>query len=147
MIDCKCSFAITLIKDDFSCQQAQSVARRGGPDIACASEAGSERCKQFYQQLKQVGLPAFDAEDDLLKTPASVYSKIQFGGLLALSKIVFTDTANEDSQEGVENTRVDNIFQLLELVEARYEVLSNIPYSELVDNMTAFKIKRKKIRH
>jgi len=139
MVDCKCSFAITLIKDDFACEQAQMVTRRSGPDTACASELGSQRCQQLYDELKAVGLPAFDAEDDLLKTPASVFSKIQFGGLLGLAKIIAKASSNESNI-----VRVENIYQLLEQAVIRYESLSNIPYPELVDTMTAFKIKRKR---
>lgn len=139
MVDCKCSFAITLIKDDFACEQAQMVTRRSGPDTACASELGSQRCQQLYDELKAVGLPAFDAEDDLLKTPASVFSKIQFGGLLGLAKIIAQASSNESNI-----VRVENIYQLLEQAVIRYESLSNIPYPELVDTMTAFKIKRKR---
>ncbi|MFK7815112.1 MAG: hypothetical protein AB8B92_02150 [Gammaproteobacteria bacterium] len=140
MIDCKCSFSITLIKEDFSCEKAQAVARRAGPDTACASESGSQRCQQVYAELRAVGLPAFDAEDDLLKTPASVFSKIQFGGLLGLANRV----AIGDSSDKSKVVRVDNIFQLLEQAVARYESVNNIPYMELVDTMTTFKIKRKR---
>jgi len=143
MIDCKCSFAITLIKDDYACEKAQMVTRRAGPDTACASELGSQRCQQLYTDLKAVGLPAFDAEDDLLKTPASVFSKIQFGGLLGLANIIASDSSNEPkSQSGL--TRVENIYQLIDQAVTRYESLSNVPYPELVDTMTAFKIKRKR---
>ncbi len=139
MIDCKCSFSITLIKEDFSCEQAQSVARRAGPDTACASESGSQRCQQLYAELKTVGLPAFDAEDDLLKTPASVFTKVQFGGLLGLANII----SNGDSKES-KIVRVDNIYQLVEQALVRYGSVDNFPYTELVDSMTAFKIKRKR---
>ncbi len=140
MIDCKCSFSITLIKEDFSCEQAQPVARRAGPDTACASKSGSQRCQQVYAELKAVGLSAFDAEDDLLKTPASVFSKIQFGGLLGIANMLATDDDSVQSKI----VSVDNIFQLLERAVVRYESVNNIPYTELVDAMTKFKIKRKR---
>ena len=139
MIDCKCSFNITLIKEDFACEKAQMVTRRAGPDTACASELGSKRCQQLYDELKKVGLPAFDAKDDLLKTPASVFSKIQFGGLLGLVNIISRKTSN-----GIKIERVDNIYQLLEQAVSCYESVGNIPYPELVDTMTGFKIKRKR---
>ena len=139
MIDCKCCFSIALIKGDFACEKAQMVTRRAGPDTACASELGSQRCQQLYADLKVVGLPAFDAEDDLLKTPASVFSKIQYGGLLGLANIISSDSSNE-----ARVTRVDNIYQLLEQAVTRYETLSNIPYPEVVNTITAYKIKRKR---
>ena len=138
MTDCKCFFSITLIKEHFACEKAQMVTRRTGPDIACASELGSLRCQQLYADLKVVGLPAFDAEDDLLKTPASVFYKIQYGGLLGLANIISNDSSYE-----ARVIKVDNIYQLLEQAVARYETLSNIPYPKLVNTMTAYKIKRK----
>ncbi len=131
MIDCKCSFSITLITEDFNCEKAQLVTRRAGPDIACSSEQGSQNCKQIYTELKNVGLPAFDAEDDLLKTPASVFSKIQFAGLLGLQKEI-----NRDKSIG---KKVDNIYQLVDQT-----LQTPQDYNSLVNEMTAYKIKRQK---
>lgn len=140
MIDCKCSFAMTLITEEFGCESAQLVTRRAGPDIACSSEQASDRCQQVYAEFKAIGLPAFDAEDDLLKTPASVFTKIQYGGLLGLRKnLNISKNVTED-----ENKNIDNIYQLLEQAVKRFESCNNIPYQELVDSMTSFKIKRKK---
>jgi len=135
VIDCKCSFATTLITEEYSCELAQLVTRRAGPDIACSSEQGSDRCKQVYTGLKSIGLPAFDAEDDLLKTPASVFSKIQYGGLLGLANSV-------SGNEKIET--VDNIYQLLDQVKECYGAIEKIPYQELVKSMKKTKIKRKK---
>lgn len=131
MIDCKCSFSITLITEDYSCEKAQLVTRRAGPDIACASEQASEDCKKVYFNLKQVGLPAFDAQDDLLKTPASVFTKIQFGGLLGLYKLI----GESDSS----SIKIDNIFKLVEQVTQL-----SFDYQNLVTEITNYKTKRKK---
>ncbi len=131
MIDYKCSFSITLITEDYSCEKAQLVTRRAGPDIACACEQASKNCKHVYSKLKDVGLPAFDAQDDLLKTPASVFSKIQFGGLLGLYKLVKEDESSE--------LKIDNIFRLVEKAEKQ-----PYNYQKLVTDMTSYKIKRQK---
>ncbi len=138
MIDCKCCFSITLITEDFSCEHAQLVTRRAGPDIACQSEQGSNDCKHVYEKLKSVGLPAFDAEDDLLETPASVFTKIQFGGLLSLQKYV---TESEHQSESVEN-----IYQLIQQVMLKEQVEKSLNYQDAVDDITAFKLKRHKNR-
>ncbi len=137
MIDCKCSFVATLITEDYACEKAQLVTRRAGPDIACTSEAGSQCCVQLYNQFKAVSLPAFGAEDDLLKTPASVYNKIQYGGLLALKKAVVMDDNTQDR-------KVDNIFDLVQHAEIKFKSIENIPFDQFVENMKEFKIKRKK---
>ena len=136
MVDCKCSFGITLITEDFSCENAQLVTRRAGPDIACRSKQGSQNCKEVYKKLKSVGLPAFGAVDDLLKTPASVYTKIQFGGLLGIQRKI----TNDDSQ--IE--KVGNIFQLVNEVLHKFQAEKEPMYQDIVSDMTGFKIKRKK---
>ena len=131
MIDCKCSFSITLITEDFACEKAQLVTRRAGPDIACLSKQGSENCQRLYAELKNVGLPAFDAEDDLLKTPASVFTKIQYAGLLGLHKKINGDESLPK--------KVDNIYKL---VAQALQTPQN--YKGLVNEMTAYKVKRQK---
>ncbi|MEJ2115869.1 MAG: hypothetical protein P8X88_07465 [Gammaproteobacteria bacterium] len=65
-----------------------------------------------------------------------MFTKIQFGGLLGLSKLISNDATTIKT--------VDNIYQLLEQSVESYESLMDIPYPELVDTMTGFKIKRKK---
>ena len=126
-----------MIKDDFACEKAQMVTRRAGPDIACASENASERCKKLLEAFKQVGLPAFDAKDDLLKTPHSVFAKIQFGGLLGLAA---------DINNGSKPQDVENIFGLVENALQKFDSIDKIPSQEFVDEMLNYKIKRKKTR-
>jgi hypothetical protein len=135
MFESKCSFAITLIKEDFACEQAQIVTRRAGPDIACASNSASRRCMDVLSAFKMVGLPAFDAEDDLIKTPHSIFSKIQFGGLLGLSK---------DIENSPDIERVENIYQLVEQAIQQYRSVDAIPHYQYVSFMTEFKIRRKR---
>ena len=135
MIDCKCSFSATLIKEDFACEKAQMVTRRAGPDIACCSESASNQCNSLLSAFKEVGLPAFNAEDDLLKTPHSVYTKIQFGGLLELERKLSNNP---------EIAHVGNIFNLVNKFIENYGSIEAIPNQELVKSMVDFKINRKK---
>ena len=132
---CKCSFAVTLIKEDFACEKALIVTRRAGPDISCTSENASNQCQRLLSEFKKVGLPAFDAEDDLLKTPQSVFSKIQFGGLLGLA----TDITGPAGTE-----RIENIYQLIEQTLQKYKSIENIPHEQYVETMTQYIIKRKR---
>jgi len=72
-----CPFSSTLVQEDFACTNARPIVRRGGAEIACAAEAAHARCQRFFQRLKDVALPEFGVEDDLLKMPHSVLVKIQ----------------------------------------------------------------------
>ncbi len=138
MIDHKCSFSITLITEDYACEHAKLVTRRAGPDVACQSDQGSNDCQRVYEKLKLLGLPAFDAEDDLLKTPASVFTKIQYGGLLGLQRCI---TQSETQPE-----KIENIYQLVQRVILEYQAKEESLYQDIVNDMTAFRIKRHKTR-
>lgn len=134
MTDCKCSFAVTMIRETYACEKARMVTRRAGPDIACTSEDASSRCREVLEKFKEAGLTAFDAEDDLLSTPHSVYVKIQFGGLLGLARDVMHSSADN----------VENIFQLIGQAVKHYHSLDAIPYQEYVQTMKKLKVGRKR---
>ena len=76
------------------------MTRRGGPDVVCASDEAHQQCENLFQRMKQVALPAFGVEDDLLSMPHSVLVKIQFGGLLGLQRLQGNGTA--ESSRGKE---------------------------------------------
>ena len=134
MIDCKCSFASTMIREDYACEKARMVTRRAGPDISCTSVQASDRCSVLLEKFKEAGLEAFDAKDDLLETPHSVYVKIQFGGLLGLARDIFHPTAD----------RVENIFLLIDEALKHYQSLDAVPCHEYVQIMKKFKGGRKR---
>ena len=164
----KCPYSDTLVSARFACTLATSVVRRGGPEVACASTTAHARCDTLFQHMKQAALPAFGVEDDLLRLPSepmdgrgralsgtgagmmevremqeqfpvnmphSVLIKIQHGGLLGLQRIM-------DGAPAVGQT-VANINDLVERAYHHYGDYATLPYSELVQDMTAYKLRRR----
>ena len=134
----KCVFAQTLIGDQFGCEHARHVTRRGGPDVACVGEAAAQRCETLLQHLKQTALPAFDVEDDPLSMPHSVLVKIQFGGLLGLQRLL-------DATQ-MQASAVHNIHALLTLAQDNFGELHAIPCERIVTDMTGYKPRRRGAR-
>jgi hypothetical protein len=132
----KCAFNQTLIGEQFGCENAQSITRREGPDVCCTVDAAQTRCAQLRQRMKEQALPAFDMPDDLLQMPHSMMVKIEFGGLLALQGLV--------NPELLGISRVENISKLVDQAIEHYGDLEAIPYQDLVDQITSFKLKRRK---
>jgi hypothetical protein len=134
MEEYKCAFSNTLITGQFGCDKAEQVTRRGGPDIACTSEAAHQRCEKLFQQMKAAALPAFGVEDDLLSMPHSVLVKIQHGGLLGLQRLL-------DGAAGSEG--VKNIHALVNQTIEKYNSLDAVPCPALVQDMTTYKLRRR----
>src|SRR3990167_690968 len=66
MEEYKCAFSNTLVTSQFGCEKGEQVTRRGGPDVVCSSDEAHQQCENLFQRMKQVALPAFGVEDDLL---------------------------------------------------------------------------------
>ena len=136
MAEYKCAFSHPLIGGQFGCENAEQVARRGGPDIACRAEKAHARCEQLFQRMKAAALPAFGVEDDLLSMPHSVLVKIQCGGLLGLQRLL--DVAGANVAE------VKNIHALVGQAVQAHGSLGAVPYPAFVEDMTSFKLKRRR---
>ncbi|HYA38776.1 MAG TPA: hypothetical protein VEI74_10970 [Candidatus Methylomirabilis sp.] len=136
MAEYKCAFSNPLIGGQFGCENAEQVTRRGGPDIACRSEQAHARCERLFQRMKAAALPAFGVEDDLLSMPHSVLVKIQYGGLLGLQRLLGVGEA--DAAE------VKNIHALVGQAVQAHGNLEAIPYPAFVEDMTSFKLKRRR---
>ena len=136
MQDLICPFSATLVKDDFGCHQASRIIRRGGSEIACNNADAHQRCAALFQRLKDTALPAFDVEDDLLKVPHGVLVKIQFGGLLGLQRIT---NAAEATANGIQD-----IDALLQSSIRTYGSADSIPFSSICEDMTTYKLARRR---
>jgi hypothetical protein len=131
----KCAFAAPLITKQFGCHHALEVTRRGGPDIACQSEPAHQRCGQLFDELKAAALPAMGHVDDLNLTPASVYTKLQYGGLLGLRRQL--------DQAPAVAERIDDIDALVERLTEEYPDPATLPCQAVVPDITAFKLRRR----
>jgi hypothetical protein len=132
----KCAFSNTPVTNQFGCEKGAQVARRGGPDIVCASDEAHQRCEKLFQRMKQAALPAFGVEDDLLSMPHSVQVKIQFGGLLGLQR--------RQGKGTDESAVVKNIHGLVGQAIGKHGGLDAIPCQAFVEDMTSYKLKRRR---
>lgn len=133
MEEYKCAFNATLMGDQFGCAHAHHVVRRGGPDVACADNAGHERCRRLFDLLKASALPAFGVEDDPLSMPHSTLVKIQFGGLLGIQRLL----------DPIAETVAD-VNSLVEHAGRNFGSLETIPCQDVLADITSYKIRRRK---
>jgi hypothetical protein len=135
-----CPFSSTLVQEDFACAKANPIVRRGGAEIACATEPAHARCRRLFQRLKDVALPELGVEDDLLKMPHSVLVRIQYGGLLGLQRSL-------DSSTGTGST-VGDIDSLVAAAVESYGSVEAIPCADFCDAIVSYRLpgrrKRKK---
>ncbi len=128
----RCSFSSPLVTEQYVCMHGEKVVRRGGTEVACRDEAACSRCEAVFEWLKQVALPAFEVEDDLTSMPHSVLQKIQFGSLAGLQQLL-----------AIEPGERSDIHELLNQAAEHYNGIDALPYSELVETIYHYKLKRR----
>jgi hypothetical protein len=128
------------VKEDFGCPNANPIVRRGGAEIACITGQAHAHCMNLFQRLKDVALPEFGVEDDLLKMPHSVLVKIQYGGLLGLQRSM--------KLSAEPRSVVDDIDSLVATAVDRFGSVDAIPCGDFCDDIVSYKLpgrrKRKK---
>jgi hypothetical protein len=136
--DLKCPFKRVLLPGDFGCRHATVVTRREGPDIACGSAPAQSLCAEVLTRLKQQGLPALGHTDDLTELPHGVAMKVQMGGLLGLQRLAGVAAADPKV--------VADVGGVVTAAVERYRGAPAIPYADLIEDMSAFHLKRRRGR-
>ena len=139
----KCAFSGALIGKQYGCQYALEVTRREGPSIACTSADMQHKCAELMHELKAAALPHFGHEDDLTQMPHSVLMKIQSGGLAGLQKHLHV-RRQQHLQGATSVAAVENIEQLVIDAEQRYGELSAIPFTDFMQDIIDFKLRRRR---
>jgi len=135
MSENRCAFSAPQIAEQYVCRLGQQVVRRGGTEVACSDNGACSRCEAVLEWLKQVSLPVFGVEDDLTSMPHSVLQKIQFGSLAGLQELLGSEP----------DERVD-IDALLARAEEQYGGIDSLPYTDLVETITHYQLKRRQHR-
>lgn len=99
---------------------------------SCLDIEYSSDCQLLYQQLRNNSNFVLNAHNQN-KLSVAQQSKIKMGGLLSLQEVI----TNKDVDS------IDDISTLIQLVYKKYSNFENIPFSELMPKISAFKFRRK----
>lgn len=134
MTDNKCPFSIIQASGSCQCPQAREVVRRGGSEYDCTSPETHSLCTTLVQHLNSLALPALGHEDDLTRTPKSVYERILLGGLQGLR------TAHDPEDNTLETA---DIGAAVTAAGNDYGSIEAIPAEVVMPAIAACKIRRR----
>lgn len=129
----KCPFRNPIITRDYLCECAQEVTFREGPGIACSNTESWERCTNLFEGLKSSALPVFEVADDLTTMPASVLSKIQYGGLAALAGLL-----------KIQENAIENINTLMAVAMDKYGSVEQLDYESIIPVIKDYKLRKRR---
>jgi len=129
----KCPFRHPIITRDYGCELSHEVTFREGPGITCANSDSWQRCTALFEGLKSAALPAFEVADDLTQMPASVISKIQYGGLAALASLL-----------QVQQDSINNINDLVSRAIETCGAVDQLDYGNIVPKILHYRMRKRR---
>ncbi len=130
----RCVFEKAINSRICNCNKAQRFNLADREGVACTSEYGLQRCSQLLSHLRKNArfvLQCLDVNEALAHAEEI---KIQNGGLLGLQLQV------ENHAENI----VKDIDNLITMAENKFKHLENLPYSQLMQVITAYQIRNRR---
>jgi len=131
-----CAFEKALLARCGQCSLAlrMNIAEREA--VGCADAVQRETCLALRGQLRQNAAFALKLMHTNRPLPHAQEMKIQCGGLRGLQKVL---------SGSAETGEVNGVSALVHLALARYLTLEKLPYSEIMQAVAAFEIRRRRV--
>ena len=128
-----CTFSKAILRSCCSCRHAQKVLLAEREAIACLSATAQQRCEKLLPLLRQKAAFALKLTHTDAVLPHGKEIKVQCGSMLGLQQ--------ELAANPVEEPSVRDIYNLLDQAEAFYDSFENLPFNEMVRNISHFKMR------
>jgi len=132
----RCVFEKAINSRICNCNQSQRFNLADREGVACSSKTRLARCSQLINHLHNKARFAL-RRLDVNELGHAQEIKIQNGGLLGLQNQFFDE----------ETVKIDDIDALITRGEQKFTNLEDFPYSEMVQVISAYRIRPKRVRH
>jgi hypothetical protein len=133
-----CAYEKSLLSRKCTCSKAKKlyIAEREG--VHCTADEAQEQCLDFLDRLRHHARFALKSNDIKAVLPHGQAMRLQVGGLRGLY------LALHDSDEIPEV--IDDVFGLINQARDIFEALDKLPYQTLIQQVAAYKGKRRSRR-
>ena len=128
----RCPFDKPIISARLVCSLAEkySIAEREG--VHCTDARAQRKCLALVEQLRDSAKFALKLTDRTVPLPHGKEMKIKCGGLYAMQQLLSDKDPVAD---------VPDVHQTLNLCQEKYLQIANMPFSEIVKFISAYKVR------
>lgn len=130
----KCVFEKAMCSLKCNCSRGQMFRLADRHGYACHSATHQQMCGALLDKLRAHTVFVFKLRDIDGPLPHNKEIRVQNGGLLGLQKLL----------SGMEQEQVDDVSALMELLQVRYADLDRLPFSEIMQSVTAYQARPKR---
>ncbi len=133
-----CAYEKSVLTNECQCSQAERfcIAEREG--VHCAADDAQQQCLEVLGLLREAARFALksSAEEGIL--PHGKAMKIQVGGLRGIRALLEPDAPASDP--------IADVHGLLNQAQVAFDGLGNLPFSEIMQQIAAYQVKRRSRR-
>lgn len=133
MVTLACPFEKAILSRCADCSLARKLNIAEREAVACSMASASENCMEMHDLMRRNALFALKLSQQPAVLPHAKEIRIQCGGLLGLGRLIDPDVS-----------RSNDIQVLVARLQAQYESLAALPWSEVVKEISAFEGRRRR---
>ena len=130
-----CAFEKALLSRCCQCSLGQAIHIAEHEAVACTVDEARQACLALRAELRHRSVFALKLADADAPLPHTKEMKVQCGGLQGLQRVL---------ARGSPTAAVEDVSALVQAALARYLALEQLPYSEIMQTVAAFEIRRRR---
>lgn len=133
-----CAYEKSILTNECQCSEAERfcIAEREG--VHCGSDDAQEQCLEVLTLLREASRFALKASGDEGMLPHGKAMKIQVGGLRGIRAVLEPDVPAGDP--------IPDVHGLLCQARASFDDLANLPFSQIMQQVAAYQVKKRSRR-
>ena len=133
-----CAYEKSILTNECQCSQAERfcIAEREG--VRCASDEAQQQCLEMLELLREAARFALRSSSDEGVLPHGKAMKIQVGGLRGVRAVLEPDTPVTE--------QIADVHALLCRAARDYDGLANLPFSQIMQQVAAYQVKKRSRR-
>ena len=132
----RCEFEKALTNNKARCALARHFWLADREGYACGSEQAAVKCRDLLVKLRENSRFILKLQQTGEQLPHNMEIRVQAGGLVGIQALFTTELPD----------RIDNIHALIELAEAEFGSLEQLPYSRIVPLISRYEGRRSRKR-
>ena len=135
-----CAFEKSVLTNECRCRHTERfcIAEREG--VHCKSEQSQQRCLHWLELLREQARFALRTEEERSLLPHGKAIRLQVGGMRGVHKVLNADDDRPPPKP------IDDIDRILGLAERRFGTLEAVPFSEIMREVAAYRVRRRRRR-
>ena len=136
-----CVFEKALTNNHAKCNLSRHFCLADREGYSCKDTEASFKCDELLEKLREKSVFVFKVRSIEGALPHNMEIRVQVGGVMGLLRSL----ASKD-ESLLEEAEIDDISEVLKKAIDKFGSLNNLPYSEIVQSIEKFQVRRRRQR-